>query len=152
MPSRATSPHKTIARTSPLLALKDGYAILEGYSYVVRECPIGASTGRDQTHNHFDTMDLCTPPKGAVPSPGDLAGNAKNTLATRWNLTRTLNRMAQSAFAKEMKDSLASGRSSTIKLTEETIDLKARCHAIAKKVAYKLLDLKKKKLERVHRV
>lgn len=42
-----------------------------------------------------------------------------------------------------MKDSLASGRASTIKIMEETTNLKARWHVAAKEVAYKLLDLRK---------
>jgi hypothetical protein len=120
-----------------LMVLKDGEPISQGYSYVVRERPDAAPHGR------CETVDLSTPTKFSTPTAGDVHGNAKNTTATKKNLTRNLNKKANSEFAKEVKDALASGRPPIIKLSEERTDLKARWHAAAKEVAYKLLDLRK---------
>lgn len=67
----------------------------------------------------------------------------KSTVATRRNLTMNMNRTAQPTFAREMKDSLATGHPTTIKLLEEQNCLKARLNVVEKEVAYKLLDLRK---------
>ena len=134
-------PQTRIARNSPLLALKEGEPIPEGYAYVVKERPNGGPPGRDV--GYADTVDLSTPPKDAMPIAADIAANAKNTSAAKRNLTRNLNRRANSALAKEMKDALASGRTPVIKLSEDSSDLKARWHAAAKEVAYRILDLTK---------
>ena len=110
---------------------------------MVRERPNVTPTGRDETHRPCNTVDLSTPPKAGMPTDGDIVGDAKNTSAAKKNLTKNLNRKANSAFAKELKDALASGRPPVIKLSEDSTALKARWHAAAKEVAYKLLDLTK---------
>lgn len=119
------------------MVLKDGEPIPQGYSYVVREHPYASPHGRNET------VDLCTPPKFSTATAGDVHDNPKNTTTTKKNLTRNLNRKANSEFAKELKDALAGGRPPIIKLSEERTDLKARWHAAAKEVAYKFLDLRK---------
>ena len=80
-------------------------------------------------------------------SAEDHASNPHNTFATRRNLTRNMNRKTQLAFAREMKESLATGRPASIKLPESQTDLKARRHVVAKEVAYKLLDLSKENMK-----
>lgn len=143
VPSAPSSPHARTARSPQLIALKDGEPIPAGYSYLVRERPNNGPPSTHQPQRQSDMVDLCTPPKDALDSPGDIAGNAKSASAARRNLTKNLNRKAHSAFARDMKDSLATGRPSTIRLPEDETTLKARWHAAAKEVAYKLLDLRK---------
>lgn len=88
-------------------------------------------------------MDLSTPPAAASPNPRDVTDNTKSIASAKRNLAKIINRKANATFAKELKESLATGRPSTIKILESSSDLKCKWHAAAKDVAYKLLDLRK---------
>jgi hypothetical protein len=59
------------------------------------------------------------------------------------NTTRNKNRKANTSFAKELKNSLASGRAANVSVPVEQTDLKSAWHAATKEVAYKFLDLRK---------
>lgn len=123
--------------------MKDGDAIPEGYTRVVRERVHNAPVSSPQRQGQCETVDLCTPPRVVLHSERDIVGNASNEKAAKRNLTRNLNRKANTMFAKDLKESLATGQPTTIKLPEDATHLKARWHAAAKEVAYKLLDLRK---------
>ena len=82
-----------------------------------------------------ELVDLCTPPSDA--------DTDKRRAMDKRNLTRTLNKHANAAFLREMKDSLAGGRSPSLNVPESATHLKARWHTAAKDAAYRLLDLRK---------
>ena len=86
-------------------------------------------------------MNLSTPPKVKESVGGEGPDPGKSKLNARRNLTRKTNRKANTSFAKELKDSLASGRPTNLKVPADQTDLKAAWHAAAKEVAYKFLDL-----------
>ena len=101
------------------------------------------SPAQRQMQRASDTVDFSTPPKAALPNPQDVTENTKSTSRARRNLARSINRKAHTTFAKELKDSLATGQPATIKIPQSQTDLKSRWHAAAKEVAYKLLDMRK---------
>ena len=82
-----------------------------------------------------ETVDLCTPP--------DDAATDKQIATEKRNLSRAMNKQANAAFAREVKDSLAEGRLYSLHVPESAIHLNARWHTAAKEVAYRLLDLRK---------
>lgn len=130
-------------RNQQVMALKDGEAIPEGYRFVVREqldCGLSASP---QMRTTGETVDVSRPPIGAQQREGGIPNTTEDRRTARRNLNRNLNRKARTTWAKEMKDSLATGRPTTIQLPEDRTDLKTVWHAAAKEVAYKLLDLRK---------
>lgn len=141
--SSPSTPQGGSQRRPQLLVLKDGEAIPPGYSYVVQEgCDITQANHR-QSHQAREDVDLSTPPAAASPNPHDVTDNTKSIASAKRNLAKIINRKANATFAKELKESLATGRPSTIKIPESSSDLKCRWHAAAKDVAYKLLDLRK---------
>ena len=115
----------------------------EGYRYVVLEQPNDAPSATPQKQTTRESVDLCTTPKAAQHTEVGIPDTPNRRSATRRNLNRNLNRKARTTYAKEMKDSLATGQPTTIKIPKERSDLKATWHAAAKEVAYKLLDLRK---------
>lgn len=140
---RSSSPHARTPRTPHLIALKDGDPIPEGYTYVVRERADVGSPVRTHMRSSTDTVDLSTPSKATEQTPADIGGSVNKKTTSKRNLTRNTNRKALTSFAREMKESLAQGRPTTIKVSEESSDLKAKWHAAAKECAYKYLDLTK---------
>jgi hypothetical protein len=142
-PLRPTDPSPRTTRSPQMIALKDGDPIPEGYKYVVAEVPESVPTGRTQFRGTSETVDLTTPPKAAAPTGGEKTDDAKAKERARQNLTRNKCRKANTEFAKELKESLATGQAATIKVVEDEGHLKAIWHAAAKELAYKFLDLRK---------
>lgn len=141
--TRTPNPAGCTTRTSNLIALKDGVSVPEGYALVVDTRAEPAPLLRVQLRSAGETVDLSTPPKATVTATEKGSANAKSIAATKRNLTRNTNRKANASFAKELKESLATGDPITIKDADEQGNLKAVWHAAAKEVAYKFLDLTK---------
>jgi hypothetical protein len=135
-PSKTTNTHSRIV-------LKDGEPIPEGYKYVVEGQVDAGANARTALRSAPKTVDLRTPPKLKEPDAGEAAEAAKNLAKDKRNMTRNTNRKANTSFARELKDSLASGRKPNVKVPAEQSDLKSAWHAAAKEVAYKFLDLRK---------
>ena len=139
-----TEPEQWSPHASPhLIAVRANEPLPEGYLYAVRD---------EARHTRADPIPLQCAPDTIIVSPPtrggshttDARANAERSrAAARRNLTKSLNKKANSAFAKEMKESLATGRPVTLKFPEGQHDLKARWHAAAKEVAYQMLDLRK---------
>jgi hypothetical protein len=139
------SPHPgpSTSRTPSIIVLKDGDPIPEGYKYVVQGPTETVPSGRSTLRNVTETVDLTTPPKAVVATEGEEGDASKLDSKKKRNLRRNACRKANTTYAKEMKESLASGRPTVMKVTEEQKDLKSIWHAAAKEIAYKLLDLRK---------
>jgi hypothetical protein len=142
-PSRLTNPSPRTTRSPQLIALKDGDPIPEGYKYVVAEQTESVPAGKSQFRTSKETVDLTLPPKPAAPTGGEKTDDAKAKQRARRNMTRNKCRKANVSFAKELKESLATGQAVTIKVVEEETHLKSVWHAAAKELAYKFLDLRK---------
>lgn len=142
-PGRPPNPATRTSRPAQFIALKEGDPIPEGYALVVDTTADPVPSARMQQRNQCDTVDLSTPPKANVPSTEEGPDTAKSKMAARRNLTRNSNRKANATFAKELKESLATGQPTPIKLAEDNTDLKCTWHAAAKELAYKFLDLTK---------
>lgn len=140
---RPPYPQPGTTRTSQPIVLKDGDPIPPGYTYMPRDRADPPPTARTQLRSACDTVDLSTPPKATEAAAGGGPDRTRSKANARRNLTRNLNRKANATFAKEMKDSLASGRPTEIAVAVEQTDLKGAWHTAAKEVAYKLLDLRK---------
>jgi hypothetical protein len=123
--------------------LKDGDPIPEGYKVVVDELAEPLPSGRSQKRGISETAAMTTPPKATETTVGEGGNTTKSKTNARRNMTRNTNRKANTSFARQLKESLATGQSSTIKVAEDSTDLKARWQAAAKEVAYKFLDLTK---------
>lgn len=130
-------------RTQHVIVLKDGDPIPEGYKYVVAEGDETVPSGRTQLRGSGDIAPPTTRPKATVEDAVEGADEAKKKRNAKRNLIRNNNRKANTTFAKELKESLATGKPTTVKVTEVKGDLKARWHRAAKEVAYKFLDLRK---------
>jgi hypothetical protein len=140
---RTQNPQTKTARAPQLIALKDGDPIPEGYTFVVGECHEHVASGRTQLQSACETVDLTTPPKATYATGAEGPESEKSKLTRRQNLARNTNMKANTSFAKELKESLATGRPTSIKVAAEQTDLKGAWHAAAKEIAYKLLDLRK---------
>lgn len=130
-------------RTSQLIALKDGDPLPEGYALVVESRGEPVTPSRTNLPHPCDTVDLSTPPRALEPRTEEAPDTAKSKSAARRNLTRKTNRKANATFARELKDSLATGEPTTIRGGEDENELKGKWHAAAKELAYKFLDLRK---------
>ena len=142
-PTRPRSPPHTTSMNPQYIALKEGEPAPPGYSYMVHD---GGSAGRTQpvqVNAVCETVDLCTPPRSTDQTREEQLETAPISITTKRNLAKNMNRKANASFAREMKESLAAGRAPTRHIPDEQTDLKARWHAAAKDVAYKLLDLRK---------
>lgn len=137
------TPEAGTARTAQLFAFKDGDPIPQGYALVVQTRIDAEPNATILNRSERTTVDLCTPPKAIEPSTGEGPDTAKGRTAARRNLTRNTNRKANATFAKDLKESLATGQPTPIKVAEDQMDLKCTWHAAAKETAYKLLDLTK---------
>ena len=126
-----------------MLAVKDGDPIPEGYALVVPTRAEPVPCARTPERSARDTVDLSTPPRHNEPNSVEVPETAKSKTAARRNLTRNTCRKANATFARELKDSLATGQPTKIKVAEDQNDLKGVWHAAAKEVAYKFLDLTK---------
>ena len=142
-PGPAPIPQPRTTRTPQLIALKDGDPIPIGYTYVVEETTEHVPNAGIEVRGTIATVDLSTPPRAPQTAGDEGPDTEKSRSKARRNLTRNNNRKANTTFAKEMKDSLASGQPTTINLAGDNTDLKATWHAAAKEVAYKFLDLTK---------
>ena len=91
----------------------------------------------------MDNTIVSPPARVVVHLIDDVADEGKSHPTSKRNSTKNVNKKAQSAFAKEMKESLAIRRPVMLKIGEGHNDLKARWHAAAKEIAYKMLDLRK---------
>jgi hypothetical protein len=131
------------SKTTQLIALKEGDPVPEGYSILVEARAEPLPSPRIQQRAAADTVDLRTPPKAIDRRTEEAPESAKSKTAAKRNLTRNTNRKANATFAKELKDSLATGQPTTFKVGEENNDLKCAWHAAAKELAYKFLDLTK---------
>lgn len=144
----------TTEESVEVLALREGQALPEGYRYVVRG-DAASTTPREG----LETVDLTTPPDAQLKVAGVDEDVAKRRAAERRNETRSGNKRALAAFAKEAKESLAGGRPPVINVSENHTHLKARWHSAAKEAAYKILDMRKEgwksythnEKEKVHR-
>ena len=87
------------------MALKDGDPISEGYTCVVRERANAGSIVPNHVRSPCDLVDLSTPPKATEQPPGDVGDSVMKKNSTRRNLMRNMNRMANTEFAREMKES-----------------------------------------------
>ena len=130
-------------RPSNLIVIKDGDPIPEGYKYVVEGRQETVPSPIKELRITGDTVDLNTPPRATEAVGGEAADAARRKSNARRNLTRNTNRNANTTFAKELKDSLASGRPANVKVPVKHTDLKSTWHAAAKESAYKLLDITK---------
>ena len=126
-----------------VIALREGDALLERYTYAVHAGPKVANTDAQGGKNLADVVDLSTPPKATPHGSDEVAAAAKSNVAARRNTTRSTNKQANTVFAQEMKDSVAGGRAPKITITENETHLKARWHAAAKELTYKLMPFKK---------
>lgn len=140
---RPPNPQARTARTSQLIVLKDGDPIPEGYAYVTEARAELAPPVRTPQRPTRDTVDLTTPPKATDPCTGPGTDTAKARTAARRNLTKNTNIKANATFARDLKESLATGQPMTLCIAEGQNDLKSAWHAAAKEVAYKFLDLRK---------
>jgi hypothetical protein len=123
--------------------LKERDPIPEGYSLVIETGVEPVPSVRAGQGQARDTVGLITPPKATEPSTKKGADTVKSKTAAQRNSTRNTNKKANTKFARELKDSLATGQPTAIAIAEENNDLKGAWHAAAKEVAYKLLDLTK---------
>lgn len=142
-PGRPPNPQAGTGRNPQIIAVKDGDHIPEGYTIAVQTRDEPEQGGRTPRGVVRDTVDLSTPPKATEVGSAEGPDTAKSRTKARRNLTRNTNRKANATFAKELKDSLASGQPTTIKVAEDQNDLKAAWHAAAKELGYKFLDLTK---------
>lgn len=142
-PGRPPNPQARTGRTSQVIALKDGDSLPDGYVRVVETRPEIAPLTRNQPRSAVDTVDLSTPPNTHEPRIEEDPQSAKSKTAARRNLTRNTNRKANATFARELKESLATGEPCPIKVAEDQGDLRGAWHSAAKEVAYKFLDLTK---------
>ena len=122
----------------PMLAVREGEPLPEGYTLVVR-----APATPGCTKKPTETVDLSTPPECAAPKSREDSDATKRKAADRRNATRSANKQAHAAYTKEVKQALADGRPPEIKVSDQHTHLKARWHAAAKEVAYKFLDMRK---------
>ena len=139
-PARQAHPQSTTTWTPQLQAAQDG--VFPGHTDMVPERAYPVPSGRTALRSALEPVDLSTPPAPTEPA-ADTPEAAKTRANARRNLTRNANRKANASFAKEMKDSLASGRPTASTILAEQTDLKSAWHTAAKEVAYKLLDLRK---------
>lgn len=137
------NPHSKTPRTPTFIVLQDGVSVPKGYKYVESDRAEPEAANTPQMRNGGETMEFKTPPNATEPSAGEGPDPANRISRAKRNLTRNINRKANTTFAKEMKDSLAEGRRTTVNVKSETTDLKGAWHAAAKEVAYKILDLRK---------
>ena len=140
---RPPIPQSKSPRTQQLIVTRDGDPIPEGYKYVVDWRDDTVPSARIDARISSGTVDLTTPPRATEGAGGERPNAGKTKSNARRNLTRNTNRKANTSFAKELKDSLASGRPTIVKVPLRQTDLKSTWHAAAKEVAYKLLDLRK---------
>lgn len=89
------------------------------------------------------TVDLTTPPDDERDALVEEVDTVKRMAAAKRNSTRNTNKKVNTAFAKEMKESLAGGRPPAFNVREGQTHLKARWHSVAKEVLYNTLDLSK---------
>ena len=151
MPS-ARPNHGLAEGASDVIAVREGAAIPEGYALHVRA---PAPTHRPSN----EMVDLTTPPDPDANQLGEDADNRKRQNAERKKASNRANKLLQSSFVKEVKESLAEGRPPVIQVREDETHLKARWHAAAKDCAYRILDLRKEgwkeytkfEKEKVHR-
>ena len=135
--SRQQERRGTAEAPPAVLTVREGEPLPEGYTLVVR-APATPTVASRST----ETLALTTTPEAAPPLAEDME-SSKRKAAERRNLTRSANKQANVAYAKEVKESLAAGRRPTINVKEDQTHLKARWHAAAKEVAYKLMDMRK---------
>ena len=140
---RPPNPQPRTTRTSQLIALKEGDPIPEGYALVVESRGEPVASSRTHQRSPCETVDLSTPPKAPEPHTEEGPDTARSKTAARRNLTRSTNRKANATFAKDLKESLATGEPTTNRVGEDEGVLKGKWHAAAKELAYKFLDLTK---------
>ena len=143
VPERPPMPQARNTRTSQVIAIKDGDPVPEGYRYLVPDRAAFGPPSHTEIRSPVELTEFRTPSKTGEQLPVDDPASVKSRTAARRNLTRSKNRVANASFVREMKESLATGRPTTIKVSEENNDLKGMWHAAAKEVAYKFLDLRK---------
>ena len=141
--SRIERTHHAAPANPPATGLRGGEAQTRLNPYAARDTLRGRPTERSPPESPNDTVVVSPPPRATTHAHKEHVDITKSMAAARRNLTRNINKKAQASFAREMKESLASGRPVTLKVTEGQNDLKARWHAAAKEVAYRLLDLRK---------
>ena len=140
---RHPSPQPRTTLTAHTSVLEDGDPIPSGQVYMPQDRADPTPSARIQLRSASDTVDIITPPIAVEPPAGEGPDIARSSANARRNVTRTLNRKANATFAKEMKDSLATGRTTEIAVAVVQTDLKSAWHTAAKEVAYKFLDLRK---------
>lgn len=126
-----------------VLALREGEALPEGYTLVQRGPGNVKATNASTDVLRTPTVDLTTPPERGPDLAGADGEASKRAAAAKRNATKSLNKQAHATFAKEMKEATKGGRAPKLKLSNSAKHLKARWHAAAKEIAYKLLDLRK---------
>ena len=128
--------------TPQVIALRDGDALPDGYTFVVKTTSTNIGPTTERTRSRLETVELSTPPRGATNIVFEKTQTLKGGDKERRNATRNTNRQATAAFARELKDSCTGGRPPKINGGEDETHLKARWHAAAKEIAYKMLDLR----------
>lgn len=128
-----------------LIVMLDGDSMPEGCQNVVQEQTAMAPNGRTILRSACETVDLSTQPDAKDRGGGEVGDPVNNKQKEKRNIARNKNRKANTSFAKELKESLASGRPANVSVPVEQTDLKSAWHAAAKEVAYKFLDLRKER-------
>ena len=142
-PPRPRSPPRNSSMNPQYIALKEGEPVPAGYSHMVLDRGSAARAQAAPANPVCVPGELCTPPRSGDQRREDQLETAPISTAAKKNMARTMNRKANASFAREMKDSLAAGLPPTRHVPEGQGDLKARWHAAAKDLAYKMLDLRK---------
>jgi hypothetical protein len=140
---RPPLPEARTTRNANRIALKDGEAIPEGYAVVVETRGEQVPSPRNPQKTGSENVDFITQPKVPEHGGAEALETEKSKAAARRNMARNTNRRLNATFAKELKESLATGEPMTVKVAEDHNDLKGPWHAAAKEVAYKFLDLTK---------
>ena len=142
-PPQPRTPHLIRSMDPPYIALKEGEPAPAGYSHMVHDRGNAGRAAAAQSPTVGDTAGLSIIPRNGDQRREEQLETAPSNRVAKKNLARTMNRKANATFAREMKDSLAAGLPPIRRVPEGQGDLKARWHAAAKEVAYKLLDLRK---------
>ena len=139
-PGRPPQPQPTTTQALQVIARQ---VIPSGHTYAGDGQASPVPSARIPLRSASVTVDLITPPKATQTAAARAPDTAKSRANAKRNLTRNLNRKANATFAKELKESLASGQPAAVNVAAEQSNLKGAWHIAAKEAAYKYLDLRK---------
>ena len=125
-----------------VIALREGDALPEGYTYAVRAGAKIVSTDKTTMKECATVVDLCIPPNACSRGSDGPADATKTAAARRRSRIRKTNKQANATYALQMKELLTGGRTPTITATKTDTHLKSRWHAAAKTIVYNLMEFK----------